>query len=115
MVVCELCLESCEKCSAPLSHKVEGDCYDDGYVWTVQGDSNHCYCADCHTEAEEEAADETWRTCYSDRQRLDYIRENWSQFERCKAKWNDPHQAWRELLACVRGRVFFGYASELLG
>lgn len=112
--VCEFCLESCYKCSAPLSRAVEGDVYDEGYIWTVNGD-DHSYCSECHTEAEQEAADETWRDCYSDRERLDYIRRNWEQFEGCKAKWNRPIDAWRTLLDNVRGRCFNGYASELLG
>jgi hypothetical protein len=67
-----------------------------------------------HTEEEQTEADETWANCYNDRQRLEYIRDNWSQFEHCHARWYPANEAWRNLLDCVRGRVFYGYASELL-
>ena len=63
---------------------------------------------------EHEDALETWRNCYNDRERLAYIRENWSQFEQCKAEWYPANYAWRALLDNVRGRDFCGYASELL-
>lgn len=63
---------------------------------------------------EEEEAQAVWSSCFrSDRKRLEYIQRHWSQFERCRAKWYPPLEAWRTLLANVRGRQFDGYASEL--
>lgn len=59
---------------------------------------------DC-SEREQEAADLTWRNCYSDSERLQYIRDHRSQFE-----FHDL----TEVAACVRGKFFGGYASELL-
>lgn len=104
--VCEFCLESCDKCGAHLSHRIKGDVYDDGYVWKVSGDDEHAYCSDCHSEAEEEQAQEVWRDCYRPKARIEYIREHREQFE---------FRSFADMLGCVRGRYFAGYASELLG
>jgi hypothetical protein len=52
-----------------------------------------------------EDANETWTNCFNDQERLAYIRENRSQFE-----FHD----YADLIGCVRGRYFAGYASELL-
>jgi len=60
---------------------------------------------DDHTEREQVAADETWRECYSPAERIAYIRRYASQFE-----FSD----FADLLGCVRGRYFAGYASELV-
>ena len=57
-------------------------------------------------EREQEAANETWRTCYSTSERIAYMRKHRSQFE---------FRDMRDLVGCVRGRYFAGYASELLG
>jgi hypothetical protein len=57
------------------------------------------------SEREHVAADETWRNCYSPSERIAYIRDNRSQFE---------FHCFTELLQCVRGKFFAGYASELL-
>lgn len=65
-------------------------------------------------QEEYEEACETWKTCYSDRERLTYIRRRWWQFESCRAKWSGPLDAWRILLANVRGERFDGYASDLI-
>ncbi len=54
---------------------------------------------------EEEEANEVWKNCYRDSERLEYIRANRSQFE-----FHD----FADLLGSVRGRHFGGYASELL-
>jgi hypothetical protein len=62
-------------------------------------DENH------FSETEMEEANETWRNCYSDNERLKYIRAHRPQFE---------FYDYGELIACVRGRYFAGYASELL-
>jgi len=55
-------------------------------------------------EYEQEAADETWRNCYSPSERVAYIREHRSQFE---------FHTLADMLGCVRGHYFAGYASEL--
>lgn len=61
---------------------------------------------DEHFSCEEsEEASEVWQNCYDEKQRLQYIRENKYQFE-----FND----FNDLLNCVRGKYFAGYASELL-
>ncbi len=72
----------------------------------------HCALADYpvldesdYSEREQAEADETWRNCYRDAQRLDYIRRHRSQFE---------FHTFADLLGCVRGKYFSGYASELL-
>jgi len=57
------------------------------------------------SELENEQAQEVWTNCYSDQERLKYIRENRSQFE---------FSNYADLIGCVRGRYFAGYASELL-
>ena len=62
-------------------------------------DENH-FC-----ELEMEEANQIWQNCYSWQERIKYIRDNPSQFE--------PHD-FQDLLACVRGRYFIGYASELI-
>lgn len=54
---------------------------------------------------ETEEANEVWRNCYRESERIKYIREHRSQFEFC---------GFADLLACVRGNYFAGYASELL-
>jgi hypothetical protein len=54
---------------------------------------------------EEEEAGQIWRDCYTWRDRADYIRQHESQFE---------HRDYQELIACVRGVCFLGYAGELL-
>lgn len=54
---------------------------------------------------EMEEANQVWRDCYSAKERIAYIREHGSQFE-----FHD----FADLLGCVRGNYFAGYASELL-
>jgi hypothetical protein len=57
------------------------------------------------SEREQEAADETWRNCYREKERIKYIRAHRSQFS---------FASFRDLLDCVRGKFFAGYASELI-
>ena len=57
------------------------------------------------SELEQEDANLTWQNCYSPQERIDYIREHRSQFE-----FHDM----ADLIGCVRGQYFAGYASELL-
>ena len=61
---------------------------------------------DAWSEMEHEEANEVWTNCYSDKERVAYIRDNRSQFE-----FHD----YGDLIGCVRGRYFCGYASELIG
>lgn len=57
------------------------------------------------SELEQEAADETWRQCFTPSDRVEYIRKFRDQFE---------FHNFRDVLACVRGQHFAGYASELI-
>ena len=56
-------------------------------------------------ERELEEANEIWANCYNWGERIDYIRENRSQFE---------FDSFAEMLEVVRGKYFIGYASELI-
>src|SRR3990172_58141 len=56
-------------------------------------------------ETERLEADEVWSNCYSPTERIAYIRKHRSQFE---------FRDFLDLLGCVRGKYFAGYASELL-
>lgn len=58
------------------------------------------------SEEESAEADSVWRDCYSPQDRIAYIRENSSQFD---------FRDFADMLGCVRGQYFAGYASELLG
>lgn len=58
-----------------------------------------------YSNEENEEAQEVWTACYSDKERLKYIRGHRSQFE---------FNSWMDLLKCVRGEYFCGYASELI-
>lgn len=57
------------------------------------------------SEREQAQADSVWADCYTDSERLEYIR-----------KWRDQFDfhSYRDLLEQVRGRYFGGYASELI-
>jgi hypothetical protein len=57
-------------------------------------------------EIEQEEADLMWKNCYSDKNRLEYIRQRRNEFE---------FRSFVDLLGCVRGKYFAGVASELLG
>lgn len=54
---------------------------------------------------EDEEAQEVWTNCYSPKERIDYIRKNPDQFE---------FHSYQDMLGCVKGRYFAGYASELI-
>jgi len=84
---------------------------------TEAGLADYPVCCDSHfSETEEQEALKTWQNCYNDRERLEYIRDNWSQFDSCRGQYNrDKCEGWRRLLANVRGKDFCGYASDLLG
>jgi hypothetical protein len=57
----------------------------------------------CEREIEE--ANATWTNCYSPQERIRYIREHRSQFE---------FRDYGDLIGCVRGKYFAGYAGDLL-
>jgi hypothetical protein len=60
---------------------------------------------DDFSELEMEEANEVWANCYDAAERVAYIRKFRSQFQ-----FHD----FGDLLGCVRGKYFAGYASELL-
>ena len=60
---------------------------------------------DHFSEVEEEEANRIWQDCYKPQDRIDYIRENRNQFE---------FRSVADLMSCVRGDYFAGYASELI-
>jgi len=57
------------------------------------------------SQYEQTEADETWRNCYRPLERVEYIREHRSQFE---------FRDFQDLIGCVRGKYFAGYAGEFL-
>jgi len=61
---------------------------------------------DDFSRREQEAADLTWKSCYREAERIEYIRQHREQFE---------FHGLADMAACVRGKFFAGYASELLG
>jgi len=60
---------------------------------------------DDHSRRESEEAETVWRDCYRPADRIKYVREHSSQFE---------FHSFSDLLGCIRGKYFAGYASELL-
>lgn len=59
-----------------------------------------------YSDIEQQDADQTWANCYTNKERLEYIKEHRDQFE---------FHNFADLMGCVRGKYFSGYASELLG
>ena len=57
-------------------------------------------------EREDQAAQKAWREWWDNKKRLEYVRDNPDQFT-----FND----FQDMLSCIRGKYFCGYASELLG
>ncbi len=60
---------------------------------------------DLQSEMEDEEAQQVWTNCYSNEERLEYIRKHRSQFE---------FHNFSDLMGCVRGKYFAGWASELI-
>jgi hypothetical protein len=60
---------------------------------------------DDFSEREQKAADETWKNCYTNSQRIAYIKDHRNQFE-----FHDL----ADMVSCVRGNHFAGYACELI-
>ena len=61
---------------------------------------------DDFSDREHAAANEAWEHCYTDKQRIEYIQDHRSQFE---------FHSIADMMSCVRGKYFAGYASELIG
>jgi hypothetical protein len=59
-----------------------------------------------YSEREQAEANEIWEKCYNVKDRIEYIRKHRSQFE-----FND----FPDMVHCVKGEYFGGYASELIG
>lgn len=57
------------------------------------------------SQEEHDEANEVWKNCYRPKERIAYIRKHRSQFD-----FSDL----QDMLGCVRGNYFAGYASELL-
>lgn len=68
-------------------------------------ESYPCLDDDKLSELEMNEANKVWKDCYNVEERLEYIRENRSQFE---------FRDYSELISNVRGEYFSGYASELI-
>lgn len=67
--------------------------------------SDYPVLCDSHfSDAEQTEADAVWLNCYSVSQRIEYIRDHAEQFE---------FRSFADMLGCVRGNYFGGYASEL--
>ena len=60
---------------------------------------------DLFSQYETEEAGQVWANCYNPAERIKYIRENKSQFD---------FRSFSDLMQCVRGKYFAGYASELI-
>jgi hypothetical protein len=59
-----------------------------------------------YSQREDDEAQQVWTNCYNDYERLDYIRKHRSQFE---------FADYADLIGCVRGKSFCGYANDLIG
>lgn len=58
-----------------------------------------------HSELEQEEANEVWASCYSPKERIEYMRKFRNQFE---------FHNLADALGCARGKYFAGWASELI-
>ena len=57
------------------------------------------------SKREQDEAEEVWRNCYRPKERIEYIRQHRSQFE---------FRSLSDMIGCVQGNYFAGYASELI-
>lgn len=57
------------------------------------------------SEYEQTEAEKVWRDCYQPKERAEYVRKHRDQFE---------FQDFADMLNCIRGKYFAGYAGELL-
>jgi hypothetical protein len=60
---------------------------------------------DDHSALEQEEADRVWCENYNARERLEYVRRHRGQFD---------FRNFTDMLGCLRGKYFSGYASELI-
>jgi len=67
--------------------------------YPVLDESDYC-------ELETDEANETWKFCFNESERVKYIRDNRRQFD---------FRSFADLRSVVRGEYFNGYASGLLG
>jgi hypothetical protein len=58
-----------------------------------------------YSELEMEEANEVWKNCYNDQSRLEYVRKHRDQFD---------FPDYEDMISCIRGKYFVGYASDLL-
>jgi hypothetical protein len=105
--VCEACLSHCDECSTPLCQHLDLETYDEGCSFPSPQNPyrDNDVCIDCLGVVEDRYAQETWRSCYNDAERIEYIRDHRDQFE---------FRTFADMLGCARGRYFAGYASELI-
>lgn len=96
--VCADCYETCTNCSEPIEPGTES-------FYTQEHDVKLC-CEDCLCEWQHEEAQRVWAKCYSEKERIEYIRKNRNQFE---------FHSIADIIGCVRGKYFLGYESELIG
>jgi hypothetical protein len=61
---------------------------------------------DLWSRYEDDEAQAVWKDCYRPKERIAYIRKHASQFE---------FRSFADMLGCIRGNYFAGYASELIG
>lgn len=54
---------------------------------------------------ERDEANEVWANCYSENERVDYVRKHRGQFE---------FRDFADMLGCLRGKHFAGYSSGLI-
>ena len=57
------------------------------------------------SEREDEAAQKAWKEWWDNKERLEYVRDNPDQFY---------FHSFSDMLECIRGKYFCGYAGELL-
>lgn len=60
---------------------------------------------DTLSERKMKVADVIWRNCYNTAERLAYVRQDRAQFN---------FHSFADMLGCIRGNYFAGYASELV-
>lgn len=68
-------------------------------------DSYPVFNEDKLSEAEYEEANEVWKNCYDSKERIEYVRKYRDQF---------TFHNFSDLMSCIRGEYFAGYASELI-
>ena len=95
--VCCDCYQTCDHCGEPVEPGEES--------YYIQSCNVTLCSEDCLCSWEHEESQRVWRECYRTKDRLEYVRDHRDQFD---------FRSFAEMLACVRGHFFAGYASELL-